>query len=250
MRIKRHIPNAITCLNLLSGTLGIVYALQGDIRIAFPLMLAACAFDFLDGFAARLLGAYSDVGKELDSLSDLVSFGVLPAVMLYYLMVRFSAEKTVFCYLPLMIAVFAGLRLAHFNVDDRQHESFIGLAVPSAAMVCGSLTYYVWLNADCALATLCGTWWFLPLVAVILSVLMRSGIPMFALKFFTGHETAWLTKIQRTTYISIVAALIIVVIVCRQNWSLIVLLAILAYILVNLGCWIFGLNDKARSIRQ
>ena len=97
-------------MNLLSGILGVIFALQGNIQTAFILMLAAACFDFCDGLAARLLGAYSEVGKELDSLSDLVSFGVLPAIMLYCA----TGSCGWICYIPLIIAVFSALRLAKF----------------------------------------------------------------------------------------------------------------------------------------
>ena len=101
---------------------------------AVCMVLAAAVFDFLDGLAARALDAYSDIGKELDSLCDVVSFGVLPALMLYRTMVDLSGAG-VFCCLPLVLAVFSALRLAKFNVDERQHGSFLGLPTPAAAMI-------------------------------------------------------------------------------------------------------------------
>ena len=97
MQIIKHIPNTITSMNLLAGTLGVIFTLDGRIDIAFPLMLAAAGFDFCDGFAARLLKAYSEIGKELDSLADMVSFGVLPAIMLYKTM-TVCGTWDVICY--------------------------------------------------------------------------------------------------------------------------------------------------------
>ena len=137
--IKKYVPDFITSLGLASGVLGVVFALEGKIWLAFPLMLAAAVFDFCDGLAARALDAYSDLGKELDSLSDMVSFGVLPSVMLYNLMKTCTFSSSAWCLVPLLLAVFSGLRLAKFNVDPRQHMSFVGLPTPVAALLCGSL---------------------------------------------------------------------------------------------------------------
>ena len=114
MRIVKHIPNTITSMNLISGTLGVIFTLQGHIEIAFPLMLLAAVFDFFDGFAARLLKAYSEIGKELDSLADMVSFGVLPSIMMYETMSDTCEVGTLYFarYIPLVMAAFSALRLA------------------------------------------------------------------------------------------------------------------------------------------
>ena len=146
--ITRNIPNAITSLNLLSGIAGILCVFSGRLDISFLLMIAAAVFDFFDGLAARALGAYSPMGKELDSLADSVSFGLLPALMLHKLMIQLGEETTFWCYVPLVIALFSVLRLAKFNVDERQSENFIGLATPASAMICGSLTYYLLHQSD------------------------------------------------------------------------------------------------------
>ena len=182
MKIVKHIPNTITSLNLLCGVLGVICSLEGRIDYAFYLMLAAAVFDFCDGFSARLLKAYSDIGKELDSLSDMVSFGVLPSVMLYCLMGDLNPD----CWLrlvPLLIAVFSGLRLAKFNVDERQTENFIGLATPSCAILCGSIAYYVTRCPESTIAAWAGVKWSIPVMSVILSGLLVSEFPMFSLKY-------------------------------------------------------------------
>ena len=137
MGIIRHIPNTITSLNLLSGCFATIFALQGNFTTAFLCIIAGAVCDFCDGLAARALKAYSPMGKELDSLADMVTFGVAPAMIMY----RFQAEANFLVYLPLLIAVFSGLRLAKFNIDTRQSENFIGLATPSCALICGSLIY-------------------------------------------------------------------------------------------------------------
>ena len=137
MRIVKHIPNTITSTNLLCGVLGVICTLKGSLDTAFILMLAAAVCDFCDGLAARLLKAYSELGKQLDSLADMVSFGVLPSLMMYSLMVQAQGDSWI-CYVPLLIAVFSALRLAKFNIDERQSDSFIGLATPACAIICGS----------------------------------------------------------------------------------------------------------------
>ena len=168
-------------MNLLSGSIGVILCLGGNVRTAFLLMLAAAVFDFFDGLAARMLGAYSDIGKELDSLADMVSFGVLPSVMLHETMVLCGTAGWI-SFLPLVLAVFSALRLAKFNIDERQHDSFIGLATPAAAMICGSLAYYVSLS-DNWLTALCAVPATLPVLAFVLSLLLVSEIPMFSMKF-------------------------------------------------------------------
>ena len=134
MSIAKHIPNTITSMNLLCGALGVIFTFQGALDIAFYLMLAAAVCDFLDGFSARLLKAYSAIGKELDSLADLVTFGLLPSLMLHRRMIEGGITGFT-AYIPLIICIFSALRLAKFNVDDRQSENFLGLATPSCALL-------------------------------------------------------------------------------------------------------------------
>ena len=233
MKIVKYIPNTITSLNLLCGVLGVICSLEGRIDYAFYLMLAAAVFDFCDGFSARLLKAYSDIGKELDSLSDMVSFGVLPSVMLYCLMGDLNPD----CWLrlvPLLIAVFSGLRLAKFNVDERQTENFIGLATPSCAILCGSIAYYVTRCPESTIAAWAGVKWSIPVMSVILAALLVSEIPMFSMKFKKGDDGK--VKIGTHRIIFAVCALIeiILTIILKQNWSFAVILIFLTYILMNL----------------
>ena len=148
MNITRHIPNTITSMNLLCGVLGVICVFSGESDTAFLLMLLAAVCDFFDGFSARALKAYSAIGKELDSLADLVSFGLLPSLMLYRMMTVLSPEAGLLCYLPLLIVVASALRLAKFNTDDRQSENFLGLATPACAMICGSMTYYIMKDSE------------------------------------------------------------------------------------------------------
>lgn len=235
--ITKHIPNTITSMNLLCGTLGVIMAFSNRLDLAFCLMLAAAVFDFCDGLSARLLDAYSDMGKELDSLSDLVSFGVLPAVMLYNVSKACMFGSSWICWTPVLIAVFSGLRLAKFNVDPRQTSGFIGLATPANAMICGSLCYYVAFNPASFLATWFAGPVFLPVLTACSCFLLVSEIPMFSMKFHKDDSAALRTK--RLAFAIIVAASVLVCAVFKLNWSLAVLLSFTLYVVKNIVYWIF-----------
>ena len=228
MRITKHIPNTITSMNLLCGALGVIFTFQGALDIAFYLMIAAAVCDFFDGFAARMLNAYSAMGKELDSLADLISFGLLPSLMLHRRMIEGGMTGFV-TYIPLIICVFSALRLAKFNVDDRQSENFLGLATPACAMWCGSLIY----AADRGVMTishLLRDTYIIPVAAVVLALLLVSEIPMFSFKF---KSLKWADNSARFTFLALVAIIGIAIIVLGLNWSLFVLAVFTAYILVN-----------------
>lgn len=131
----KHLPNFITSLNLLTGAIGCLLIANGEILTPIYLVVLAAFFDLLDGLVARQLGVSSPLGKELDSLADMVSFGLLPA---YYMTVLLGGKSEGYIYLAgLLIAVFSALRLAKFNIDDRQMDKFIGLPTPAnAIMIC------------------------------------------------------------------------------------------------------------------
>lgn len=231
MSLRKHIPDTITSMNLLCGVVGVIFTMQDRPDIGFLLMILGAVFDFLDGLAARLLKASSGIGKELDSLADVVSFGVLPSVML------FKAGGTgiaILRYLPLVLAAFSALRLAKFNLDDRQHDSFLGLPTPAAAILCGSLAYYVHAVPDCSLASWCSGPVFLPLLAVVLSLLLVSEIPMFSMKFGGGKKASRRENLKRWLFLGIAVIAAAVTAICGLNWSMAVLAAFTGYILVNL----------------
>lgn len=232
--IVKNIPNTITSLNLLSGIAGILCAFSGRLDVSFLLMLAAAVFDFFDGFAARALGAYSPMGKELDSLADSVSFGLLPSLMLHRLMIVLSGETSVWCYIPLSIALFSVLRLAKFNIDERQSENFIGLATPASAMICGSLTYYLLHQTDSYMVAWAQGHAFIPVLSIVLSALMVSEIPMFSMKFKKGISKDSPLYRQRISFAGTVVVAAVLVMTLGLNWSMIVLLSFVAYIVMNL----------------
>lgn len=179
MNIKKHIPNFLTCCNLVCGCFGIVYCLEERAIPAAYFVWAAAVFDFLDGFVARLLNVHSPIGKELDSLADVVSFGLLPSFVMYK-MIGYSTEIFWLPYLAFIIAAFAALRLAIFNVDETQRDTFKGLNTPANTLFITSLplltgTLSTWLHQD----------WILVAITIIFSFLMVSPITFFAFKFKT-----------------------------------------------------------------
>ena len=185
--IKKNIPNAITCINIACGFLSILCSIKGSEPLwglrgfewGYIFIGIAAVADFLDGFMARLLKAYSDMGKELDSLCDMVSFGVAPAVGLYICLGEAGAPE--WCrWLAVVIPVAGALRLAKFNIDTRQSENFIGLPIPANAIFWIGYTAMAWQNSSPMLSPV----WITALILVE-SWLMVSEIPMFSLKFKT-----------------------------------------------------------------
>lgn len=224
MGIVKHIPNTITSMNLLSGAMGVILTLQGMVPEAFTLMLLAAVFDFCDGLAARLLGAYSTIGKELDSLADCVSFGLLPSLML----VQTMDGQGWWQYIPLVLAAASALRLAKFNVDERQTSDFLGVPTPASAMICGSLCSLI---SAGGLPGLASAVWFIPAVSIALSLLVTSEIPMFGMKIAKGHK---LLDAKRIVFLCLVLAAVVFTAMTGASWSLAVLLSFTAYIVENL----------------
>ncbi len=208
--MKKHVPNTITSMNLFSGCIAIVMAFEGAfIWVVFWVILAAI-FDFFDGMAARLLNAYSNIGKELDSLADVVSFGVAPAVALFILLrdYTFYPESLIFIqpyipYLAFIIPVFSALRLAKFNIDERQTSSFIGLPTPANALFWVSYVYGIHKSSMANTAIL-----FLTITLIVaLSLLMVSEAPMFSFKFknmkIKGNEKPIILIICAAVFVSV-----------------------------------------------
>ncbi len=191
--ITKHIPNIITCLNLFSGCVACVMAFEGKYTLTLAFIILAAIFDFFDGFFARLLQAYSPIGKDLDSLADDISFGLAPAIMIFSFLKETDLSYPIFLldiktrlpYLAFLIAIFSALRLAKFNVDTRQTDSFIGLPTPANALFWSSLIA----GSKELLLTYTNVIYILVLV-FIFSGLLVMEIPMFSLKFksFTWKE--------------------------------------------------------------
>lgn len=186
MNIKKHIPNFITCLNIFSGCIAIHFAFQSNYSAAFVAILLAAVFDFMDGFAARLLKAFSPMGKELDSLADVVSFGVAPGAIVFSVLSGAGINEWL-PYFGFIIPAFSALRLAKFNIDERQTSSFIGLPTPANAIFWAGLVFSY-------TEFLVSNWIVLLLLTLSFSLLLISEIPMFSLKF---KNAAWANnKIQ------------------------------------------------------
>lgn len=139
--MKKHIPNAITCANLFSGCIAVVMAFKGNLETAAYLVLLAGIFDFFDGMVARLLHVKSEIGKQLDSLADMVSFGFVPGVIMFQLLKTSDYTSEYLPYLGFVITIFSALRLAKFNIDERQTEDFIGLNTPMNTLFIVSLSF-------------------------------------------------------------------------------------------------------------
>lgn len=185
--MKKHLPNAITCLNLFSGCLGIVFAFQGNLQWAGYAILIAAILDFFDGMLARLLKAYSAIGKELDSLADVVSFGVLPSVIIYQLFLlapQIDSVSVWLNYSAFLIAVFSALRLAKFNIDERQSDQFIGLPTPANALLIASFPMIIAEN-NLFFVNFILNPYFLFIFSLGMGILLVAEIPLISLKFKT-----------------------------------------------------------------
>ena len=198
MKVLRHLPNVLTAGNLLCGVYGILHAAEWSVLLPAYCVWAACVFDFLDGFSARALKVSSAIGKELDSLADVVSFGVLPGLTLFHVMQHSGLAE--FAFVALAIPVASAFRLAKFNTDTRQAEGFIGLPTPANALLLTALPAielltdlrgsesYAWVG-----------------IALVSSWLLVSPIRLFALKFKTF---AWSGNEIKFTFLLLAVCLI------------------------------------------
>lgn len=195
MQLKKNIPNVITLSNLFVGSIALSLAFEGKLAESALLVLLCLVLDFGDGLAARLLGAVSPIGKQLDSLADLVSFGLVPSAMIYTYLAESTAttHNIVFAYLPylaFLLTVFSALRLANFNIDTRQTATFIGLPTPANALFFVSIPLIFNYLPQTAVATqtmvhITGNTPIMILLVCIFSCLMVAPFPMFSLKFKT-----------------------------------------------------------------
>ncbi|MEJ6982307.1 CDP-diacylglycerol--serine O-phosphatidyltransferase [Pedobacter sp. P351] len=207
--MRKHIPNAITCLNLLCGCVGIVLAFRNNLIFASYAIILAAIFDFLDGFIARLLHAYSEIGKELDSLADIVSFGVLPSIIIYQLFLeapQLGMLSQYINYSAFLIAIFSALRLAKFNIDTRQEDNFLGLPTPANALLIASLPFIV-SGENLFLKNYILNAFFLFIFSFGMSILLVMEIPLMSLKFKSLNFSENLYR-----YILIILAVILILI--------------------------------------
>ena len=219
MAIKKHIPNTITCCNLISGCIAIAYAFSGKIEISSTWIIIGAVFDFFDGMSARLLKVSSPIGKELDSLADIVTFGVAPSTILFSKLGIMSypsfleSLRGILPFIAYIMAAFSALRLAKFNLDERQTLGFIGLPTPANALFWGSLLIGLGKRIDSS-PLMCI---FIIVGIFISSWLMVSEIPMFALKF---KEWGW--KKNQIKYIFLLTCIPLIAIFGITGFAIIV----------------------------
>ena len=212
--VTKHIPNTLTCCNLLSGCMAVIAAFNCEPWHALLWIVSGALFDFCDGLSARLLKAYSPIGKELDSLADLVTFGLAPSVLCFTALKGLSYPcdwlAQFYPYIGFVLVTFAALRLAKFNIDERQTTSFLGLAVPANALFWGGL-FQMDLNAIPAAP------WILGVLVIIFAGLMVSEIPMFSLKF---KNLSW--SDNKIRFIFLLVSVLILIVLGRQGLSAVI----------------------------
>jgi len=224
-KITKHIPNFITTCNLASGSVGIVLAFDGHLLWAAAMIWLGAIFDFFDGFAARILKQYSPIGGQLDSLADLITFGFLPSSLLFVLL-RETPVHAAVPFLAYLLVIFSALRLAKFNIDDRQTTRFYGLPTPASALFVSALPFIArdfqiaerWLQCPYVLMS----------IVVILSLLMVSNIGLFSLKF---KSFSW--KENRIRFIFLILSAILLVILKFLAIPIIIILYVLLSLLTN-----------------
>ncbi len=236
--MKKQIPNFITCLNLICGCLALVSVFHKALDMAAYLLAAAAIFDFLDGAVARILHVKSELGKQLDSLADMVTFGVVPGFIMYQLittsvfetygMLNNSDIKWNIAYFGLMIPVFSALRLAKFNIDTRQSESFIGVPVPANTILIASLPLILIYQPGSFLAAPLHRLPVLICITIVSSFLMVSEIPLFSLKFknFSWNE-------NKIRFVFLALSLVFLVLFQYSGLPLIILLYVLLSVLTK-----------------
>ena len=192
MSIKKHIPNTITCCNLISGCIATYWAFCGNYEMALLFIIIGAVFDFFDGMSARLLGVSSPIGKELDSLADDITFGFAPSAIIFSYLCTFHIHLFFVPFLAFVMAAFSALRLAKFNLDERQALGFIGLPTPANALFWGALI----VGAGDWISTLPYAPYLILLGTFISCYLLIAEIPMFALKFkhwgWKGNEIKYI----------------------------------------------------------
>ena len=245
MSIKKHIPNLLTLGNLLCGTIATIFAVQGDFVSAAFLVVLGIFFDFFDGFAARLLTVSGELGKQLDSLADMVTSGVVPGIVMFQLLSsgNFTNGSTItetmtwvglkfntIQILGLLLTLAACYRLAKFNIDTRQTDSFIGLPTPAMSLFVVSLPLIVEYSDYSFITDLVQNNYFLIGVTLILSYLMNAELPLFSLKF---KNYSFKDNIQKYSFL--LTSILLIITLKFISIPLIILLYVLFSIISNYG---------------
>lgn len=235
--IKKHIPNSITLLNLVCGCLAIISTFHKTFELTALLVIIAAVLDFFDGFAARLLQVHSEMGKQLDSLADMVTFGVVPGFVMYQLIIFDIGSSQAYigpneavwylAYVAMLIPVFSAYRLAKFNIDTRQSHSFIGLPTPANALFICFLPVFMTPEGN-VFAELLLKPYVLIIICVVQSYLLIAELPLIAMKFkqfgFAGNE--W-------RYSLIIGSFILLIVLKQKAVPLIIILYVILSMLQN-----------------
>ena len=179
--MSKHIPNLLTISNLICGCIALYFTFQGELVFTAYLIGLAAIFDFMDGAAARLLNVSNPIGKELDSLADMVSFGLVPGSVVFHLLEESPLSQ--YSFMALIIPIFSAYRLAKFNVDENQNENFIGLPTPANCLVFVSIPLITTFNSESTIAYLFEIPEILLIITILMSLALVSRINMFSLKF-------------------------------------------------------------------
>lgn len=227
MHFKKHIPNILTLLNLLSGTIAVLFAVKNELVVAALFVFIGILFDFFDGFAARLLKVQGELGKQLDSLADVVTSGVVPGIIMFQLILASVSNKNwsigghsmmdlslnnylsvvyLTSTIGLLITLAAAYRLAKFNIDERQTSSFIGLPTPAASLVVLSLPLIIAYTSNEIAISIIQNTWFLIALTLLLCYLMNAEIFLFSLKF---KDFSW--KNNKLKFAFVLVSLLLVV---------------------------------------
>jgi len=246
MKIKKHIPNFITLLNLFCGSLAVIFAVKNQLEIAAFLVFLGIFFDFFDGFAARILKVQSELGLQLDSLADMVTSGVVPGIFMYQLFNKsldihekvndglswsdswhwFQNEVQLLPLFGLLIVLASAYRLAKFNIDENQTSFFIGLPTPANTLLIISLPLILMYQGSDIVDAIILNKWFLILMTLLSSFLLNANIPLFALKF-----KDWSFKNNAVKYIFIIASILLLVFLQFLAIPMIILLYVLVSII-------------------
>ncbi len=233
MNIKKHIPNLLTLGNLLSGVIATIFAVKGDFEAVAFLVILGIIFDFFDGFAARLLHVSGELGKQLDSLADMVTSGVVPGIVVYKMleqtMVGDFSDTNYFPYIGLLLTLAACYRLANFNIDTRQTDSFIGVPTPAMALFVISLPLIILYSEYQFVVELIQNKYFLIGVTLLFSYLMNAELPLFALKF-----TSFGWKENGMKYVFLLTSIVLIFVLQFIAIPLIIILYVLVSITSNL----------------
>lgn len=228
--MKKMIPNLITLMNLFSGCIGVVFAFTSDLRMVSVMIFISLVLDYLDGMAARLLNVKSELGKELDSLADLISFGLVPALIAY--MILRGGDFPKFAYVAFLITVLSAYRLAKFNLDKRQSVNFIGLPTPANAVFWASFPLIIYGSSESemavSLAELMSESRIVLILILVFSFLLIAEIPLFSLKF---QNFSWKDNQSRFLFLGI--TLILFLSFSYYSLPFIILLYLLISIIKN-----------------